>query len=106
MWIVGLVITGLGTILGSVNLIATIITLRAPGMTMFRMPLFTWSMLITALMAVIVFPLLAAALMALLADRLLNAQVYAAETGGPLLWQHLFWYFGHHRGAAVLRHHQ
>jgi cytochrome c oxidase subunit I len=95
MWIVGLVITGLGTILGSVNLIATIITLRAPGMTMFRMPLFTWSMLITALMAVIVFPLLAAALMALLADRLLNAQVYAAETGGPLLWQHLFWYFGH-----------
>ena len=95
MWIVGLVLTGLGTILGSVNLITTIITLRAPGMTMFRMPIFTWNILITALMAIVVFPLLAAALLALLADRKLGTQVYVAETNGPLLWQHLFWFFGH-----------
>ncbi|WP_326553140.1 aa3-type cytochrome oxidase subunit I [Micromonospora sp. NBC_01813] len=95
MWIVGLVVSGLGTILGSVNLIATIVTLRAPGMTMFRMPIFTWNILITALLVVLVFPLLAAALLALLADRLLGAHVYAPDTGGPLLWQHLFWFFGH-----------
>ncbi|WP_348650069.1 MULTISPECIES: cytochrome c oxidase subunit I [unclassified Solwaraspora] len=95
MWIVGLVVSGLGTILGSVNLIATIITLRAPGMTMFRMPIFTWNILITALLVVLVFPLLAAALLALLADRLLGAHVYAPQTGGPMLWQHLFWFFGH-----------
>ncbi|MFY1699680.1 cytochrome c oxidase subunit I [Solwaraspora sp. WMMA2101] len=95
MWIVGLVVSGLGTILGSVNLIATILTLRAPGMTMFRMPIFTWNILITALLVILVFPLLAAALLALLADRLLGAHVYAPATGGPLLWQHLFWFFGH-----------
>ncbi|MDW5322665.1 cytochrome c oxidase subunit I [Plantactinospora sp. KLBMP9567] len=95
LWVVGLVISGLGTILGSVNLITTTLTLRAPGMTMFRMPLFTWSMLITALMAVVVFPLLAATLLALLADRVVGAHVYAAEHGGPILYQHLFWYFGH-----------
>jgi cytochrome c oxidase subunit 1 len=95
MWIVGLVLSGLGTILGSVNMITTILTLRAPGMTMFRMPIFTWNILITALMAAIVFPLLAATLLALLADRKLGAQVFDAQTNGPLLWQHLFWFFGH-----------
>jgi cytochrome c oxidase subunit 1 len=95
MWIVGLVISGLGTILASVNMITTIVTLRAPGMTMFRMPLFTWAMLVTALMALVVFPLLAAALLALLADRKLGAHVYTADHNGPLLWQHLFWFFGH-----------
>ncbi|WP_306204040.1 aa3-type cytochrome oxidase subunit I [Actinoplanes sp. RD1] len=95
MWIVGLVLTGLGTILGSVNLITTILVLRAPGMTMFRMPIFTWNILITALMAVIVFPLLAATLLALLADRVLGAHVFDPDHGGPLLYQHLFWFFGH-----------
>ncbi|MFY1637925.1 cytochrome c oxidase subunit I [Solwaraspora sp. WMMB335] len=95
MWIVGLVVSGLGTILGSVNIIATILTLRAPGMTMFRMPIFTWNILFTAVLVILVFPLLAAALLALLADRMLGAYVYAPETGGPMLWQHLFWFFGH-----------
>nr|MDT0657452.1 cytochrome c oxidase subunit I [Micromonospora sp. DSM 115978] len=95
MWIVGLVISGLGTILGAVNLIATIMTLRAPGMTMFRMPIFTWNMLFTAVLVILVFPLLAATLLALAADRLLGAHVYDAAHGGPLLWQHLFWFFGH-----------
>ncbi|WP_405433072.1 cytochrome c oxidase subunit I [Micromonospora sp. NBC_00617] len=95
MWVLGLVVSGLGTILGAVNLITTILTLRAPGMTMFRMPIFTWNMLFTSLLVILVFPLLAAALLALAADRLLNAHVYDAATGGPMLWQHLFWFFGH-----------
>jgi len=95
MWVVGLVLSGLGTILGAVNMIATIMTLRAPGMTMFRMPIFTWNILLTSVMVVLVFPLLAAALLALLADRVLDAHVYDAATGGPMLWQHLFWFFGH-----------
>ena len=95
MWIVGLVISGLGTILGAVNMITTILTLRAPGMTMFRMPIFTWNILVTSLLVIMVFPLLAAALLALLADRHLGAHVFDPATGGPMLWQHLFWFFGH-----------
>ncbi|HEV7962365.1 MAG TPA: cbb3-type cytochrome c oxidase subunit I, partial [Actinoplanes sp.] len=62
MWIVGLALSGVGTILGGVNMITTIITLRAPGMTMFRMPIFTWNILVTSLMVILVFPFLAAAL--------------------------------------------
>src|SRR4051794_30182020 len=95
LWIVGLVLSGLGTILGGVNMITTILTLRAPGMTMFRMPIFTWNILITSLLVIMVFPLLAAALLALEADRRLGAHVYDSATGGPILWQHLFWFFGH-----------
>ncbi|MDM4718865.1 cytochrome c oxidase subunit I [Micromonospora sp. WMMA1363] len=95
MWIIGLVISGLGTILGAVNMITTIITQRAPGMTMFRMPIFTWTILLTAVLVIFVFPLLAAALLVLAADRLLGAHVYDPATAGPLLWQHLFWFFGH-----------
>jgi cytochrome c oxidase subunit 1 len=95
LWIVGLAVSGLGTILGAVNMITTILTLRAPGMTMFRMPIFTWNLLVTSLLVLLVFPILAAALLALLADRQLGAHVYDAETGGAMLWQHLFWFFGH-----------
>ena len=95
MWIVGLVISGLGTILGAVNMITTVLTLRAPGMTMFRMPIFTWNIMVTSLLVLLVFPILAAALLALLADRHLGAHVFDSATGGALLWQHLFWFFGH-----------
>ncbi|GAB4083150.1 cytochrome c oxidase subunit I [Modestobacter muralis] len=95
LWIAGLIVSGLGTILGGVNFITTIITLRAPGMTMFRMSLFTWSSLVTSVLILLAFPILTAALMALLADRHLGAQVFTAENGGPMLWQHLFWFFGH-----------
>src|SRR6266496_2795051 len=95
MWVVGLALSGLGTILGGVNMITTILTLRAPGMTMFRMPIFTWNIMITSLMVLMVFPILAATLLALLADRQLGAHVFDSATGGPLLWQHLFWFFGH-----------
>ncbi|GAA4906267.1 cytochrome c oxidase subunit 1 [Stackebrandtia albiflava] len=95
MWFIGLVISGLGTILGAVNMITTILTLRAPGMTMFRMPVFTWNILITSLLVLLVFPILAAALLAVMADRTLGAHVFDSATGGAMLWQHLFWFFGH-----------
>jgi hypothetical protein len=92
MWIMGLTLSGLGTILSGVNFVTTIICMRAPGMTMFRMPIFTWNILVTALMVVIVFPLLAATLLAAMADRMLGAHVFDPATGGPMLWQHLFWF--------------
>ncbi|GIE85137.1 aa3-type cytochrome oxidase subunit I [Actinoplanes regularis] len=95
MWVVGLALSGVGTILGAVNMITTILCLRAPGMTMFRMPIMTWNILLTGLLVILVFPFLAAALFALAADRILNAEVFNVNTGGPLLWQHLFWFFGH-----------
>ncbi len=95
MWFVGLVIAGLGTILGAVNMITTVITLRAPGMTMFRMPIFTWNILVTSVMILLAFPILTAALFGVLADRKLGAQVFVAQNGGAILWQHLFWFFGH-----------
>ncbi|HEY8533733.1 MAG TPA: cytochrome c oxidase subunit I [Micromonospora sp.] len=95
LWLMGLTVSGLGSILGSVNLITTILTLRAPGMTMFRMPIFTWNMLVTGLLVLMTFPLLAAALLALTSDRLLGSHVFDPETNGPMLYQHLFWFFGH-----------
>jgi cytochrome c oxidase subunit 1 len=95
MWVVGLLISGLGTILGAVNMITTVLTLRAPGMTMFRMPIFTWNILVTSLLVLMVFPILAATLFALIADRKLGAHVFDSDTGGAVLWQHLFWFFGH-----------
>src|SRR3982750_909128 len=76
LWIAGLAVSGLGTILGAVNFAATIVTLRAPGMTMFRMPIFTWNSLVTSILVLLAFPILTAALMALLADRNLGALVY------------------------------
>jgi len=95
MWFAGLAVSGLGTILGGVNFITTIACLRAPGMTMFRMPIFTWNTLVTSILVLLAFPILTAALMAMLADRNLGALVYSRENGGPMLWQHLFWFFGH-----------
>jgi len=95
LWFVGLSISGIGTILGAVNMITTIITMRAPGMLMFRMPIFTWNILITSLLVILVFPILFAALLAVMADRQLGAHVFDSETGGAILWQHLFWFFGH-----------
>jgi cytochrome c oxidase subunit 1 len=94
VWSMGLVVAGLSTILGSVNMVTTILTLRAPGMTMFRMPIFTWNILLTALMALMAFPVLSAALLALEADRRLGAHVFNGPDGA-LLWQHLFWFLGH-----------
>ena len=95
LWIMGLYMAGLGTILGAVNFITTIICMRAPGMTMFRMPIFTWNTLITALLVLIAFPILAAALLMLESDRQFGSHIFDAAHGGPILWQHLFWFFGH-----------
>ncbi|MFG3440595.1 cytochrome c oxidase subunit I [Nonomuraea sp. NPDC047897] len=95
LWIMGLALSGLGTILGSVNFITTIICMRAPGMTMFRMPIFTWNILLTSMLVLMAFPVLAAALLALESDRKLGTQIFAMDNGGPMLWQHLFWFFGH-----------
>ncbi|HWJ81286.1 MAG TPA: cytochrome c oxidase subunit I [Nocardioides sp.] len=95
LWIMGLWMAGLGTILGAVNFITTIICMRAPGMTMFRMSIFTWTVLITALLVLIAFPILAGALLSLEADRQLGAHVFDPSHGGAILWQHLFWFFGH-----------
>ncbi|MFC8589271.1 cytochrome c oxidase subunit I [Streptomyces sp. NPDC057217] len=95
MWIMGLALGGFGTILGAVNFITTIICMRAPGMTMFRMPIFTWNVLLTSVLVLLAFPVLAAALFALEADRKFGAHVYDPANGGALLWQHLFWFFGH-----------
>ncbi|MGY1438953.1 aa3-type cytochrome oxidase subunit I [Streptomyces reniochalinae] len=95
LWTMGLSVAGLSTILGSVNFITTIICLRAPGMTMFRMPLFTWNVLFTSILALFAFPVLSAALLALEADRKFGAHVFDAANGGAVLWQHLFWFFGH-----------
>src|SRR5690606_10194647 len=95
LWVVGLAIAGLGTILGAANMITTVVTLRAPGMTMFRMPVSTWNILITSVLILMVFPILTAALLGLLADRVLGAHVFDPSTNGPLLYQHLFWFFGH-----------
>ncbi|WP_326640506.1 cytochrome c oxidase subunit I [Nonomuraea fuscirosea] len=95
LWVMGLALSGLGTILGSVNFVTTIICMRAPGMTMFRMSIFTWNVLLTSVLVLMAFPVLAAALLALEADRKLGTHIYDPENGGPMLWQHLFWFFGH-----------
>ncbi|CKM67351.1 Putative cytochrome C oxidase polypeptide I CtaD (cytochrome AA3 subunit 1) (part1) [Mycobacterium tuberculosis] len=76
LWIMGLIVAGLGTILGAVNMITTVVCMRAPGMTMFRMPIFTWNIMVTSILILIAFPLLTAALFGLAADRHLGAHIY------------------------------
>jgi cytochrome c oxidase subunit I len=95
LWILGLWLAGLGSILSAVNFITTIICMRAPGMTMFRMAIFTWNTLITSMLVLIAFPILAGALLMLEADRSFGAHVFDTAHGGAVLWQHLFWFFGH-----------
>jgi cytochrome c oxidase subunit 1 len=95
LWVMGLALAGFGTILGGVNFVTTIICMRAPGMTMFRMPIFCWNILVTSILVLIAFPLLAAALFALFADRKFGTHIFDPSGGGAVLWQHLFWFFGH-----------
>jgi len=95
MWVFGLGLSGFGTILGAVNFITTIITMRVPGMTMWRMPIFTWNTLVTSILVLLAFPVLAAAMFALGSDRVFGSHVFDAANGGAILWQHLFWFFGH-----------
>ncbi|MDG3016504.1 cytochrome c oxidase subunit I [Speluncibacter jeojiensis] len=95
LWILGLAVGGLGTILGAVNMVTTVICLRAPGMTMFRMPIFTWNIFVTSILVLLAFPILTAALMGLEIDRRFDAHIFDPSNGGVMLYQHLFWFFGH-----------
>ncbi len=96
LWCLSLIILGLSSILGSMNYITTVINLRAPGMTWFRLPLSIWALFITAILVLLAMPILSGALIMLLFDQTLGTHFFrAAEGGQPLLWQHLFWFFGH-----------
>ena len=96
LWIVGLALTGIGTIMGALNFTATIYQRRAPGMSMLRLPMFCWGILVTSILILFAFPALTGALAMLLLDRRFGASFFQpAEGGSPILWQHLFWFFGH-----------
>jgi cytochrome c oxidase subunit 1 len=96
LWALGLIVSGIGTLTGGINFIATILTLRAPGMTLRKVPFFTWTMLWTSVQIVIAIPPLTAALVMVLLDRNLDAHFFDVQNGGSAyLWQHLFWFFGH-----------
>jgi cytochrome c oxidase subunit 1 len=96
LWSISIVVLGLSSVMGSVNYITTIINLRAPGMTWFRMPLSVWALFITAILAVLALPVLQGAAIMLLFDQTIGTHFFDPVAGGQaLLWQHLFWFFGH-----------
>ena len=96
LWIIGIGLTGISTVLTAVNLVTTVFCLRAPGMTMFRMPVFVWDMLVSSTLVLLAFPVFTSALSLLFCDRHLGTRIFDASSGGlPILWQNLFWFFGH-----------
>jgi cytochrome c oxidase subunit I len=96
LWIISLIILGFSSMMGAINYITTIINMRAPGMTFFRLPLTIWSLFVVAILVLLAIPVLTSALAMLLFDRLFGTTFFLPAGGGePLLWQHLFWFFGH-----------
>ncbi|HEY8166876.1 MAG TPA: cytochrome c oxidase subunit I [Gemmatimonadaceae bacterium] len=95
-WVMGLQILGISSLAAAFNFITTIINLRAPGMTLMRMPMFTWMSFVVQFLLILAFPVITIALVFLLFDRFFGTQFYEVAAGAdPLLWQHLFWIFGH-----------
>jgi cytochrome c oxidase subunit 1 len=95
-WMLGLQVLGVSSMAGAFNFIVTILNMRAPGVTLMRMPIFTWTTLIVSILIVMAFPAITVALFLLSMDRFAGTGFYAPAAGGdPLLWQHLFWIFGH-----------
>ncbi len=96
LWALSLIVLGASSLMGAVNYITTIINMRAPGMTWFRMPLVVWSLFITAILLLLALPVLTAGLGLMLFDRMAGTSFFLPAGGGePLLWQHIFWFFGH-----------
>lgn len=96
LWVVAVLLTGVSGTLSAVNVITTVVLMRAPGMTMLRLPIMIWNLFLTSFMVLLSFPVLTGALLMLFADRRFGAHFYDPEAGGsPILWQHLFWFFGH-----------
>jgi cytochrome c oxidase subunit 1 len=95
-WIISLFVAGMGSIMTAVNLVTTILTMRCEGMTLMKMPIFAWMMLVDALLILIALPTLTAIQIMLLLDRQFGAHFFDAQAGAdPMIWQHLFWFFGH-----------
>ncbi len=95
-WALGLLAIGIGTVTTGINLIVTTFTMRAPGLSMKRLPLFAWMTMVNSFLMVFALPVLNAALVMLLIDRNLHARFFTPDAGGsPILWQHFFWSFGH-----------
>ncbi len=96
LWCISLIVVGISSLMGSINYITTIINMRAPGMTYFRLPLVIWSLFIVAILLLLALPVLTSALAMLLFDQWAGTHFFDVKGGGePLLWQHLFWFFGH-----------
>ena len=96
LWSISIIFFGLSSVLGSLNYISTVINNRAPGMTWFRMPLSVWALFITAILGLLAVPVLAGAAIMLLFEQILGTHFFDPGAGGQaLLWQHLFWFFGH-----------
>ena len=95
-WAIGLSVLGIGSLAAGLNFIVTIFNMRAPGMTMFKLPVFTWMTLITSVLLVLAIPVITVALIQIGVDRLYGTNFYNSLGGGdPVLWQHMFWLFGH-----------